>query len=241
MSDELPAEELSAALDAVVDDLLAAAGVREPPVDAIALAERHLGFVIRRASGGRRPRGRAGESVSITVDPDASPEARQWVAAKAIGRHLAPEVVRRLGVDAADKAAAALGNQLAERVLVPTAWFAADAAACHYDLLSLKERYATASYELLADRWLDLPEPCVVAVFDDGRVTLRRSNAHRVNRRPTPAEERCARLVVSSGRPRSVAHGGWSVRGWPVPASHGPRVILRSTVADNMAAESTDD
>src|SRR5205814_1453991 len=125
--------------------------------------------------------------------------------------------LRRLGLDpdAARGFGGALGNRLAGRVLVPTPWFGADAASLDYDLLPLKGRYATAGYELLADRWLDLPEPCVVAVLDDGRVTRRRSNAYRVGKRPSPAEERCGRLVTSSGRPRSVVRGGWSVRGWP--------------------------
>jgi hypothetical protein len=179
--------------------------------------------------------------VTVTVDPDAAPEAQQWAVAKAIGAHLAPEVVRRLGWDAGMARGAGLGTRLAGRVLVPAAWFAADAAACDYDLLSLKERYATASYELLADRWLDLPEPCVITVVDDGRVTRRRANARRVNKRPSAAEERCGRLVTSSGRPRTVVLGGWSVRGWPVPTPHGPRVILRSTVDEDALGAQTND
>ncbi|HEY1378528.1 MAG TPA: hypothetical protein VGF55_17140 [Gemmataceae bacterium] len=241
MTDDLPAEELSAALDAVVADLLAAAGVGGPPVDALALAERHVGFVIRREPGGGRSRRRAAGPVTVAVDPDAALEAQQWAAARAIGAHLAPEVVRRLGLDPDAARRAGLGTPLAGRVLVPTAWFAADAAACDYDLLSLKERYATAGYELLADRWLDLPEPCVVTVLDDGRVMRRRSNARRVNKRPSSAEERCGRLVTSSGRPRTVLLGGCSVRGWPVPTPHGPRVILRSTVDEDALGEQAND
>jgi hypothetical protein len=237
MTDELPAEELSAALDAVVADLLAAAGVGGPPVDALALAERHLGFVVRRQPGGRRSRRRAGEAVTVMVDPDAAPEAQEWAAASAIGKHLAPDAVRRLGLDPDAARGAGLGTRLAGRVLVPTAWFAADAAACDYDLLSLKQRYATASYELLAERWLDLPDPCVVTFLDDGRVTRRRGNARRVTKRPAPVEERCGRLVTSSGRPRTIVLGGWSVNGWPVPTPHGPRVILRSTVDEDALGE----
>jgi hypothetical protein len=44
MQDDLPREDVSAVVDQMVDELLEAAGVKEPPVDAIALAQRHLGI-----------------------------------------------------------------------------------------------------------------------------------------------------------------------------------------------------
>src|SRR4051794_15437698 len=120
--DAVTPEDLSAALDAAVAELLDAAGVPEPPVDALAIAERHLGFAIV----GERRRPPKGGRV-VVVDPDGSAEANQWAAAKAIASHLLPDVVRRLGGDA-DAAAGATGlrTRLAGRLLTPAAWFAAD-------------------------------------------------------------------------------------------------------------------
>ena len=46
MLDDLPREDVIAAVERTVDELLASAGVSEPPVDAIALAQRHLGMVV---------------------------------------------------------------------------------------------------------------------------------------------------------------------------------------------------
>ena len=43
---DLPREELIPKVDRFVDDLLDAAGIQEPPVDAIDLAQRHLGMVV---------------------------------------------------------------------------------------------------------------------------------------------------------------------------------------------------
>ncbi len=240
MSLDLPPEEWSAALDRVVSDLLDAAGVGQPPVDALAIAEHHLGFVVAREAGARRPAGRSKDARSINIDPDSSVEASQWVAAQAIGRHLRPALLRQLGADTGDErpaGGASLANRLAERLLTPTPWFAADAAATGYDLFALKDRYATAGHELIARRWLDLPEPCVVALLTDGCVTWRRSNAFRVNKRLSAAEELCQRAVTASGRPDTRTRAGWTVSGWPVPLTLGDRIFLRSVVEDDGRPE----
>ena len=46
MLDDLPREELVQAIDRKVDDLLDAARVAAPPIDAIILARRHLGMEV---------------------------------------------------------------------------------------------------------------------------------------------------------------------------------------------------
>ena len=56
-----------------------------------------------------------------------------------------------------------MANNLAGRLLLPTAWFVADAAAENWDLIALKHRYATASHELIARRMLESIEPLAVA------------------------------------------------------------------------------
>ncbi len=234
MREDLTREEVHQAVDRLVDELLEKAGVAAPPVDALALAQRHLGLVLH-LDGGRPPRGR-----QIARPSEPTEEEHQWAAAHAIGEHFKPELLRRLDVppeQARGMAGESLANLFAYRLLAPTAWFGGDARACGYELPELKERYRTASEEVLAWRLLDLPEPCVITVVDDGRVLRRRSNAWRVRRELEPPERDCQRYVHHHGRPRVVRAGGWTVQGWPVPRADGKREILRSTFDGEPPAE----
>src|SRR5262245_29299408 len=218
---DLPPDELLAAVDAAVAGLLAEAGVVEPPVDAVALAAR-LGL----APDGRaaRRRNRGGEAAPTE-------EQRQWAAARAVADHLRPGLLAKLGVEGpAGLAGASLSNLVAARLLTPAGWFDHDCRACDFDLEALKARYRSAARETIAWRWLDLPEPCVVAVLTGGRPQRRRANAGRVPAGLSPAERRCAETVVDGGRPQRVRIGGWSVAGWPI----GPdRVVLRSVLDED--------
>jgi hypothetical protein len=129
-----------------------------------------------------------------------------------------------------------IANSVAVRLLVPTCWFAGDARSAGWDVAALHERYRTASQEVVAWRLLDLAEPCVITVVEDGRARRRRSNAWRVNRILSAPEQACQRFVHENGRPHAVRDGGWTVQGWPgVPAGRGCE-ILRSVV-DEIAPE----
>ena len=224
MREDLSREEVHQAVDRLVDELLERAGLTAPPVDALAIARRHLGLVVR-LDGGR---------------PEPSEEQNQWTAAHAIGTHFKAELHRRLGVPPEQGRALAgesLANLVANHLLAPTAWFGGDARACDYDLFALKQRYGTAGHELLAWRLLDLPEPCVITVVDDGRVQRRRSNAWRVRRQLEGPEQECQRYVNRHGRPWLVRADGWTVQGWPVPRPEGKREALRSTFDGEGPAE----
>jgi hypothetical protein len=233
--DGLPREEVAATVDRVVEELLQAAGVALPPVDAIALAQRHLGMVV--CLDGRQPqRGRAqraGGRKQIYLRPEPTEERHQWAVAHEIGEHLKTQLLQRIGVDPEQTRAMSgesLANLFAHRLLVPTCWLAEDAPVLDYDVLELKKRYRTASHEVIAWRFLDLPEPCIVTIVDNERVHRRRSNSWRINRRLTPVEERCQRHVHSSSRPQVVRENGWTVQGWPVHQQDWKREILRSVV-----------
>jgi len=220
MSDDLTREDIWRTADAIVEELVSAAGVSQPPVDALVLA-RHLGIVV-------------GDEARSHKRDTPSPEARQWTAAQAVGARLKPDLLRRLGVDPAFRtglSGASLPDLLARRLLTPTSWFADDARACGWDLPELKRLYATAGYEVVAWRLLDLPTPCVITIVDNGHVQRRRSNAWRVAKTLQPAERECQRYVSHYSRPRVVAADGWTVQGWPVHAPDWKREILRS-VAD---------
>ena len=123
-----------------------------------------------------------------------------------------------------------LANLFAHHLLVPTCWFASDAPLLGYDVLELKQRYPTASHEVLALRMLDLPEPAIITVVDNDHISRRRSNAWRVRKELEPVERQCQRYVSHYSRPKVVREGGWTVQGWPVHQADWKREILRSVV-----------
>jgi predicted transcriptional regulator len=237
MTEDLSREEVHAAVDRAVEDLLTSAGRRSPPVDAIALAQGHLGISVcldrRQPQRGRAQR--AAGRKQIFLRPEPTEERHQWTVAHEIGEHLKPALLQRLGI-APEQTRAMMGESLANlfanRLLVPTCWFADDARAVGYDVLDLKARYGTASHEVLAWRLLDLAEPCVITIVDNEHVFRRRSNAWRVPRQLTSAEKQCQRYVNHYSRPRTVREGGWTVQGWPIHQSDWKREILRSVVEE---------
>src|SRR5262245_25569322 len=155
MSDDLSPEEIHDAVDRAVAELLDDAGVTAPPVDTLALAQRHLGLVVR-------------------LKPDLTPEQRQYAVAQEIGRVGRDDLLERLGLDPQERRpglqGASLVNLFADRLLLPTPWFRDEARASGFDLLALKEVFATASHEAIAWRMLDLDDPSVITVVDNGSV-----------------------------------------------------------------------
>src|SRR5262245_36637709 len=181
MLEDMPREEVVAVVDQMVEELLEAARVTGPPVDAIALAQCQLGMVVcldkRQAQRGRAQR--AGGKPQIYLRPEPIEERHQWTVAHEIGEHLKPELLQRLAIAPSETKAMtgeSLANLFAYRLLVPSCWFRTDAREMDYDLPALKVRYRTSSHEVIALRILDLPEPCVVTIFDNSHITRRRSN-----------------------------------------------------------------
>jgi Zn-dependent peptidase ImmA (M78 family) len=236
--DDIPREEVVAALDRMVEELLDRAGLEGPPVDAIALAQKHLHMVVcldqRQQQRGRAQR--AGRRPQIYLRPEPTEERHQWSVAREIGEHLRPDLLRRLELES-EQAQALTGESLlnlfSSHLLVPTRWFTKDAPACGHDVLALKQRYRTASHEVIALRFLDLPEPCIVTIIDNDHVHRRRSNGPRVHKELTPVELKCQRYVNKYSRPRVVQEEGWTVQGWPVHQSDWKREILRSMVDED--------
>jgi hypothetical protein len=236
----LTSEELSAGLDVVTAELLDAAGLSGPPVDAAAVATA-LGIAVATDDGqqgrGRyvRLRGIRGRSPrpTILLRPEPRPERRQWALAHEIGEHVAHRVFARLGADpreAAPTARERVACQLAGRLLLPTAWFARDGASCRWDLLALKARYSTASHELIARRMLEQAEPAIVTIFDQGQLHLRQSNVPGRVQPPSRYEVQCWEVVHRTNRPEEVRRGMTAIRGWPVHEEGWIREILRTEV-----------
>src|SRR2546423_6434774 len=112
--DDLAHEEVTQAVDDVVEELLDAAGVTGPPVNAIALAQRHLGMVVC-LDRGQPQRGRAQRASGrkqIFLRPEPTEERHQWTVAHEIGEHMKASLLERLRVEP-DQTRAMSGESLA--------------------------------------------------------------------------------------------------------------------------------
>lgn len=248
MLSEIPEDEIAAALDACAAEVLWEADVTEPPVDAHIVAEglnlvvaRDYGMSCRgrfvRLAGHNRDDG--GGVGTIVVVAAERPEREQWAIAHEIGESVAYRVFERLGVsidEALPTARELIANRLASALLLPRRWFVADGREFDRDLFALKERYETASHELIARRMLEMRPPMVITVCDRGRITWRRSN---VSARPPAmlAEERAVwKDAHQTGLPTwdqlNAETGLESVHCWPVHEPEWKREIVRSKIAE---------
>jgi len=246
MLSEIPEDEFAAAIDACAAEVLWEAGIVDPPVDALLVAQRlelvvahdvampYRGRFVRLA---RQDDG--GGQGTIVVGTAQRPEREQWAVAHEIGESVAFRVFERLGVSFDESLATAreqVANRLANALLLPRRWFAADGLDHDWDLLELKQRYNTASHELIARRMLDMRPPIVITVCDLGRVHWRRSNA--TVRPPSMLEEerdiwqvvRCTGFAASDTLDGET--GLERVRCWPVHEPDWKREILRSEIAE---------
>lgn len=247
MLSEIPDDEFAAAIDAAASEALWEAGVLSPPIDALQVAEGLQLIVTRDCRSSHRGRfvrlagqnGGASVAGTIVVGVAERPEREQWAVAHEIGESIAYRVFERLGVafeEALPTARELVANRLASAILLPRRWFAVDGCELDWDLWELKDRYCTASYELIARRMLDMKPGIVVTVCDQGRVHWRRSN---VTTRPPDLlrEERDVwryvhRMGMPSGDTLDADTGLEEVRCWPVHEPGWKREILRSVVAE---------
>jgi hypothetical protein len=238
---DFSADELFEAIDRLVAGLLERAGIDTPPVDALYLAQEHLGIPVtirsRPAEGEERSRFRRRPSPEggIILTAGMTRHQRHKAAAEGIAQALAPQLCRQLGVPFDPQQRHFLGQLrtlFAPRLLVPTRMFRSAQRDCQKDLLALQEVFSTASPEMLALRWLDLEEPCVVSIVDDGVVALRRSNCGGSGKQLLPVEQQCHDRIAQLGQPSRLRQSGWTVRGWPLPDRLVQRIVLHSVPDD---------
>ena len=233
-------EDLLDACDRLVAGLLERAGVTEPPVDALRIAEDHLGIPVEFAEPEEDERGRHRQSArrpagGIVLSPHKTEEQQQTAAARGVARALLPDLLRKLDIvpgSESKQAAAHFRSLLASRILVPARLLRAALRNCKYDVPALHEAFATASFETVALRLLDLDQPCVIAIVDDGVVATRRGNQMPVAKKLTPAEQACLDRVMEQDLPHTVRAEGWTAHGWPVPNRPFRRVVLRAVPDD---------
>jgi hypothetical protein len=234
-------EELFDAVDRLVGGLLERAGVTRPPVNAPSIAEDHLGIPVDIAEpveeddrGRPRPRPRP-KGAGIILSPDMTEEQQNKVAADGIARALLPDLLNKLGVlPGSDnkQLSTHIRTIVVSRLLVPTRLLRTALKECRYDLLSLKKKFSTAATETIALRLLDLEEPSVVAIVDDGIVAIRRGNRSAAGKKLEAPEQKCLDQVMKLDAPQRVREGDWTVHGWPVPDRAIRRIILRSVPDD---------
>jgi hypothetical protein len=239
---EYTREELAAGLDAVAEEILSAAGVDRPPVDAFRVAAA-LGIEVAldedqdgRARCVRRKSYRGASSqLTVMLKPDPRFERQQWALAHEIGEHAAHRVFAAWGIDpreAAPDAREKAACHLAGRLLLPAVWFSADAADCGWDLLALKARYATASHELIARRMLECRPPVIITIFDNRRITFRRGNLPGRVPPPSPAEMACWRKANDRNQSARTRQGTRLLQCWPIHEADWQREILRAEVEE---------
>jgi hypothetical protein len=233
-------EELVDAIDRLVAGMLERAGANTPPVDALAIAEHHLGIPVELVEpaeeddSGRRPRSRPSGG-GITLTTDMSDEQQQRAAAVGIAGLLLPEIYRKVGVVAGSESkqfTAHVRGLTVARILIPGRLLRAALRDCKYDVPELHKRFSTASMEAVAARLLDLDDPCVIAVVDDGVVASRRANRMPANRKLEAAEQECVDRVTELDLPHRARIGEWTAWGWPVPNRPFRRIILRAVRDD---------
>jgi hypothetical protein len=241
---EFSQEELVEAIDRLVNGLLDRAGVTQPPVDVLAVAEEHLGIPVTRVDpveederGRPRPRPRAARpaGAGIVLSPGMTEEQRQKAAADGIARTLMPEVLRKLGMVPGSETKpfiAHVRGLVVPRLLIPNRLLRPALKACRYDVAELHRAFRTAPIEMVALRLLDLDEACVIAVVDDGVVSLRRANRFAAGKKLEPAEQACLDRVMKLDVPQRLRDGEWVVAGWPVPNRPFRRILLRAVHDD---------
>jgi hypothetical protein len=217
------------ACDEIAGELLASAGVDSPPVDALWVARRlRFDLAWDASQTGRARLQRLDGQPAIYLRPGDRPERTQWAVAHELGETVSWRVAGRLGVDSGEllpRQREELASQLANRLLLPTPWFIAAHRECEGDLPGLKERFETASHELIAWRLLDLDGDRVVTIVDHGRVSRRRANFVGHSPPVHPAELSAWDVARSAGQPVQRRFAAGVVRVWPIHEPGWPREI----------------
>lgn len=222
---------LDQVLDEIIAPLVTAADGQVLQIDAIEIAQRLGLFVVydtRLSTRGRNVR-LSGQPL-IVVRPDERPERVQWAVAHELGESHAAAVARVCGEQETPphEFRESVANRFAVRLLLPDPWFTELAREEAANLEVLKSAFPAASYELIAWRLLDLPEPAIMTVLDQGKITRRRSNQTQVP--PWQAQEQQVwEQVHSTAQPHSDLAPPWHVQGWPVHEPEWKREVIRTT------------
>lgn len=225
---DTPLYDLHLLLDNLVQEFLTLASFHQPPIDADALLNAKAWQLL----GLDAPSPHSKKSVQV-FDPKESESAevkKQWLAAQTLASSLQNEAKARWEKSNDTQASHGISfiNLIAQRILVPTHWLKTLALSVDYDLLELKRIFKTPAYEVLALRLLDLHNPCIITIVDNGHIFKRKSNCCIPAKTLSPTEAMVLNYVHENSRPKKVNDQGWQVSGWPVHQLDWRREILRS-------------
>jgi len=223
-------ESWDLAIDELCGDILTRLATEEPPVDALHAA-RLLGCELAydQSQQGRARQKMIEGQPAVLLKPDDRPERLQWATAHELGEIFAWKICERTD-HALEELPAQFREQLANRFashfLLPTDWFQADLRSMGRDLFLLKERYRTASHELIARRLQDFHVDIIVTIIDQQEVSSRKNG---FARHPGPllsAEREAVRECHLSGRPLSFLTDSLRLEIWPIHETGWKREIL---------------
>ncbi|QEG34120.1 ImmA/IrrE family metallo-endopeptidase [Bythopirellula goksoeyrii] len=240
---EIPPEQIQTTIEQCARELLAEAGIEQPPVDAIELARR-LGLTVAQ-DGPSEVRARfvrlsPHSAGTILLADEVRSERRQWAVAHEIGEFATRRVFAELGVPLVDiqlSAREQMANQLAGALLLPGNWFQANGDQVDWDLLDLKSRFDTASHELIARRMLQMSPAVIISLFDQGKLIWRRSNLMHRPRPLTDAEHKAWQVThqqcqASRLDQNELPEGLSDIRCWPVHEANWSREIMRTELEE---------
>lgn len=221
-------------IDHYVSGVLDRTCVRQPPIDAFAIAQSLDVDVVMDQDCPSRGRSKSilGRA-TVLLRPDARQEREQWVVAHELGEIHAKDLCMAMGLESHEVATGLreqIANLFASRLLLPEAMFVEAVRRFDGDLSELKASFSTASHELIALRLLDLDEPRILTVFDCGRMTRRVCN---LGRRPGPlakVEQDCRSEVCRDREMAELNIDEVRVRCWPIDDETWQREILITEV-----------
>lgn len=231
--------EWTTAIDAVIETLLDRADLTAPPINALQVAKKlNIPVVIDQSQSGRGRCKTLSGKPTIFVRQEERPERLQWTTAHELGELIAWQVIEQIQPidEITPQCREEMANQIASRLLLPTAWFNADAQRTNNNILQLKKMYHTASHELIALRLLDQSEPTIITIIDNGRITRRKFNGNGPVPQIHNTERFCAAEAHRENQPTIISEENMTVQGWPVHEERWRREILRTTLSTDPFA-----
>jgi hypothetical protein len=223
-----PIHDLHVLLDNLVQEFMAKASLHQPPIDADALINGKAWQLLELEA----PSIPSKKTVQVFDPKEAgsSDVKKQWLAAQTLASSLQKEAKIRWEKLNGNQTAFGISfiNLIAQRILVPTHWLKSLALSLDYDLIELKRIFKTAAYEIIALRMLDLDNPCIITIVDNGHIFKRKSNCCNPPKTLSDTEAMVLNYVHENSRPKKVNDQGWQVAGWPVHQLDWRREILRS-------------
>lgn len=217
-------------IDELIREILRTLAIDQPPVDALFVG-RAIGceLAFDAAQTGRARQKTIDGQPAIFLKPEDRPERLQWAAAHELGEIFAWQICKRVS-ESLDELPAnfreQLANRFASRLLLPTVWYSDRLGETGFDLYSFKERFPTASHELIGRRLLDFAPHRILTIIDRGQV-VHRQNGYQS--RPGPLlsfERQIVARCHGSGRYFSQDFEGIRCDVWPVHEPGWKREIL---------------